>query len=328
MAKYLVIADFDGGGARFPAGYVLDDTQYDLVALSAAGMSAIPYLTSQDPTIAKFQSYRASHQIGGELLVALLQADGKLPPASTSAPGIMTVAQVRGLEHVQAPPMSAKFVDLPDGVLTEMYPAAPAGYLNLVTNLRLNNAGGAGVLNTITDDALGIVHKVTIPVGGVTGASSLVLSAAGAHAISAGAGTSLGFALEQIPVASAVDLLFARVVLTSTYQVVPLSIPAGKAARVLSSVRDLALSFTLSFMMNADSAAQTTLFKYTRGSFSYEYSGGQAQGGSGTTNGRMSFPQQPLEAGDQLEVKLSSGPVIPGSCVLFLYYLLVDKPAA
>lgn len=252
---------------------------------------------------------------------------------SMSSPGIanalragyMSPAQAVQVNKLTSPLSTTKWVDSPNGISTVLYPDAPAGYLNCASGLRLNNAGAGAVLATITDDLYGIVCKVSVPVGGVAGPSTgLVLSGKGAHILAAGAGVSAQLLLEQSPTPS--DLLFARVVLTSSYQVVPLTIPAGKIAKPISFSRDLNVGGMQNFMMNADNASSTMLLKYTRGGQSFEFtSAAQGNGGSGTTNGRLSFVMQALETGDVLEAKTLVAPGIAGSCILFVWYVLSDK---
>lgn len=84
MAEHLVLADYRGlvsPPLHFKAGTVLDDLTHNVAALKGGGMASIVFNPgTMQATLDIFAAYQGSHtEAGGELLVALLAAEGLLP---------------------------------------------------------------------------------------------------------------------------------------------------------------------------------------------------------------------------------------------------------
>lgn len=204
-------------------------------------------------------------------------------------------------------------LSLADGVAQTLCAAAPAGFWNTVSNLRVTNANVGAVIVTVTEVATGnIVLKASI-----AGASSsqpttsnLALPSASALTILATGGAVIASG-DLLLADSAVDIVSATLVLTNALQTLPLTVPAGMLAKLVSAILQGQLGSPSPFMSNADSAPATLITRRTRGAIVENVTNTAT-----AANARLTLNLPTLGSTDVLEARLSVAPVVAGSVVL------------
>lgn len=223
---------------------------------------------------------------------------------------------------------------------TQLVPAAPAGYFNVLSALRIANEHATNTMDVTVQDVDGILYAqqgtLVVPARGAgtdpAAASSVVVSSA-LPIVSSGAITctvnSGGPAMVQahwalLPTAG---ITYASLVLTAAYQsVAVIPVDSSKVNALLGTVGPYGLipsgfGSAGAVVMNNDTASMAWVLRHTRGATvsvftSAAFVSARSRGGAFTTMG-------PFIAGDVFEVKCVSAPAVAGSQVARFFYMSV-----
>jgi hypothetical protein len=217
------------------------------------------------------------------------------------------------------------------GFSGQVLPAPPAGYCYVFTGANIRNPSGSATLTSATlfDGAVPIWQALAIGPAATTALGSPQLVTAGAvnMTVVGAAGSQAQLALSYAVVA----LSFVQpnnMALTTSFQVVPVTVPVGKVARIYGTLPYYpALHYFAFLALNTELASPSGIeMKVTRGvNVWFNFQSISANASGARNNMAVMYPPD-LLPGDVFEVRCTAAPPNPGNVAVLIAHALL--PAA